>query len=76
MAALIVSEATGGGCWPPDTIINSDLPRLMLPDKNRTLLFADEDLLGLAGRLLDEALELTPTGSKRFRRPNKPTAAA
>jgi hypothetical protein len=76
MAAVIIGEATGGGCWPPETILNSSLPRLMLGDKRRTMLFADEDILGMAERLLDEALVLTPAPSGRIRKAAKPADQA
>jgi hypothetical protein len=54
MAAVILCEATGG-CWSPEEILHSDLPRLMLNNRGARPLFADADILALATRLLDEA---------------------
>jgi hypothetical protein len=75
MASVILGEATGGD-WSHEDILHSSLPRLMISDKRRTMLFADEDILALAERLLDEALVLTPEPSGRIRKPAKPADQA
>jgi hypothetical protein len=69
MAAVIVSEATGG-CYSPEDIENSGLPRLMLHDRGKRPLFADADLLALAEKFLDAGKVITP--DPRPRRGRKP----